>query len=130
MTFKAALKCSDIGCINQAVFQSTDTPSFHPCEIHMTPSLKYKHLATGEIITPVGVISDPVNHPAHYTFSKYEVADVIEAWGLGWALGSAVKYIARAGRKDPSKEIEDLKKAEWYVRRRIATLERAQNGQT
>ena len=49
-----------------------------------------------------------VNHPAHYTFGKFEVIDVIEDWKLGFHLGNAVKYIARAGRK--GSRIEDLKK--------------------
>ena len=42
---------------------------------------------------------------------------MIEAWGLGFHTGNAVKYIARAGKKDPSTEIEDLKKAYWYLSR-------------
>jgi hypothetical protein len=35
-----------------------------------------------------------------------------------------VKYISRAGRKDPSKELEDLKKAMWYLQHHISKLER------
>ena len=62
-----------------------------------------------------------VDHPKHYNFgASYEVIDVIEDWQLNFNLGNAVKYIARAGRKDPSKEIEDLSKAVWYVQREIA----------
>lgn len=66
---------------------------------------------------------DPVNRPAHYTDGKIEVIDFIEDKKLGFCLGNAIKYIARAGKKDPSKEIEDLKKARWYVDRRIKELE-------
>lgn len=62
---------------------------------------------------------DPVNHPKHYTFGKYEVIDVLEDWfdkdPLLWQVG---KYIARAGRK--GNEVEDLEKAKWYLERRIA----------
>jgi hypothetical protein len=65
---------------------------------------------------------DPVNHPSHYTFGKYEVLDVIEDWGLSYHLGNATKYIARAGRKDPAKEKQDLEKAVFYIQRRIANL--------
>lgn len=65
---------------------------------------------------------DPVNHPRHYTFGKYEVIDVINDWGLGFDLGNAVKYIARAGRKDPSKFIEDLEKAQFYLNYHIAKV--------
>ncbi len=66
---------------------------------------------------------DPVNRPAHYTDGKIEVIDYIEDKKLGFCLGNAVKYISRAGKKDPSKEIEDLKKAKWYIERRIKGLE-------
>ncbi|HIF55009.1 MAG TPA: DUF3310 domain-containing protein [Methylococcaceae bacterium] len=60
-------------------------------------------------------MNDPVNHPSHYTFSKYEVIDVINEWDLGYDLGNAVKYIARAGRKNPEKEMEDISKAIFYL---------------
>lgn len=62
---------------------------------------------------------DIVNHPPHYTFGKFEVIDVIEDWKLPYHLGNVVKYIARAGRKDPGKELEDLKKARFYLDRFI-----------
>ena len=68
---------------------------------------------------------DNVNHPAHYTDGKIEVIDFIEDKKLGFHLGNAVKYIARAGKKDPTKEVEDLKKADWYINRRIKELEEA-----
>ena len=67
--------------------------------------------------------NDPVNKPAHYTDGKIEVIDYIEDKKLGFCLGNAVKYISRAGKKDPTKEIEDLYKADWYIRRRIRELE-------
>ena len=69
-------------------------------------------------------MNDIVNHPLHYTYGKIEVIDAIEAWGLNFHRGNAVKYIARAGKKDPTKEIEDLKKAEWYIHREIQRLEK------
>ena len=68
-------------------------------------------------------INDPVSHPAHYTDGKIEVIDFIEDKGLNFHRGNAVKYIARAGKKDPTKEIEDLKKARWYLDREIGRLE-------
>jgi hypothetical protein len=68
-------------------------------------------------------VSDPVNHPPHYTHGSHEPIDVIEDWRLGFCLGNTVKYIARAGHKDPAKTIEDLKKARWYLDREIARLE-------
>lgn len=66
---------------------------------------------------------DPINHPSHYTRGGIETIDVIEAWGLNFHLGNAVKYIARAGFKSPTREIEDLKKARWYLDREIARRE-------
>lgn len=63
---------------------------------------------------------DAVNHPSHYTDGRIEVIDYIEDKKLGFHLGNAVKYISRAGKKDPSKEIEDLEKAVWYINRYIA----------
>jgi hypothetical protein len=40
---------------------------------------------------------EAVNHPSHYhAASGVEVIDAIEAWDLGFSLGNAVKYIARA----------------------------------
>ena len=71
--------------------------------------------------------NDPVNHPSHYTDGKIEVIDFIEDKKLNFHLANAVKYISRAGKKDPSKEIEDLKKARWYLDRYIQKLEEAQN---
>jgi Protein of unknwon function (DUF3310) len=64
-------------------------------------------------------MSDSVNHPAHYggEANVYEAIKVIEAWRLGFCLGNAVKYIARAGKKGD--EIEDLRKALWYLQREI-----------
>jgi len=71
---------------------------------------------------------DAVNCPAHYTDTNIEVIDYIEDKNLGFCLGNAVKYISRAGRKKDGsltlkeKEIEDLKKAVWYINRRIYEL--------
>ena len=66
--------------------------------------------------------SDAINHPAHYNQGKIEVIEFIEDKNLGFHLGNAVKYISRAGKKDPAKEIEDLKKAVWYIERQIELI--------
>jgi hypothetical protein len=66
--------------------------------------------------------SDNVNHPTHYNAGKIEVIEAIEDWKLGFHRGNAVKYIARAGKKDAAKTIEDLEKAIWYIRREIALV--------
>lgn len=73
--------------------------------------------------------NDPVNSPSHYTDGKIEVIDFIEDKKLNFRTGNAVKYIARAGKKDPNKHIEDLEKAKWYLDREITKLkEEKQNG--
>ena len=69
--------------------------------------------------------NDPVNRPAHYTTGKIEVIDFIDNQKLSFSLGNAVKYIARAGKKDPDKIVEDLQKAAWYINHEIKKLEKA-----
>ena len=66
-----------------------------------------------------------VNHPEHYGGSEnvYEAIKVIENWDLDFHLGNTVKYISRAGKKGTDKELQDLKKALWYLERRIQNLE-------
>lgn len=69
-----------------------------------------------------------VDSPDHYggKDNPYEVINVIEAWGFennAYRFNS-IKYLARAGKKDPSKLIEDLKKGKWYLDREISKLEK------
>lgn len=70
-------------------------------------------------------VNDPVNHPSHYTDGKIETIDFIDDKKLNYCLGNAVKYISRAGKKDPNKEIEDLQKAVWYINHYIEKLKEA-----
>jgi len=66
-----------------------------------------------------------VNHPSHYGGdSQYECIKVIEAWGLekDFCLGNTLKYISRAGKKDPNQLLTDLEKASWYLNRKIERL--------
>ena len=71
---------------------------------------------------------EQVNHPTHYggENNPYEAIKVIDAWDLGFSLGNTVKYISRAGKKDQAKELEDLKKAAFYLDRKIKNLEKWQ----
>lgn len=72
--------------------------------------------ATDKAASATGAPPDMINHPPHYRGEGgIEAIDVIEAWGLDYHLGNAVKYILRADRK--GKRDEDLKKARWYLRR-------------
>lgn len=68
-------------------------------------------------------MSEKIDHPQHYGGdTTYETIKVIEAWGLGFHLGNAVKYISRAGKKDKDTTVEDLEKARWYLDRYIENL--------
>ena len=73
-------------------------------------------------------VKEMVNGPAHYggADNPYEVIKVCEAWGLDYDayLLNVVKYVARAGKKDDTKELEDLKKAAFYLDRKIKNLEK------
>jgi hypothetical protein len=68
-------------------------------------------------------MKEKVNHPDHYggEGNPYEAIKVIEAWDLNFHLGNVVKYISREGKKSEN-NIEDLKKAEWYLNRYIKLL--------
>lgn len=67
---------------------------------------------------------ESVDHPAHYggADNPYEHIKVVEALGLNYHLGNATKYIFRAGKKDATKAVEDLRKAAWYLNREIERL--------
>ena len=67
---------------------------------------------------------DLVNAPAHYTRLNPQPIEVIEAWGLDFSMGSALKYIARAGFKAGEDAATDLRKAVSFIQRRIARLEK------
>lgn len=62
-----------------------------------------------------------IDHPAHYNMGEIEVIAAIEDWKLGYHEGNVVKYVARAKHKGC--ELQDLKKAAWYLERRIKQLE-------
>ena len=102
------------------------------CENYMQPTKQEerKRILGGKMPIPgansegpkfTDVLDDPVNHPSHYTKGEIEVIDFVEDQGFGYHLGNAVKYICRAGYKGD--EVEDLKKAVWYINRRIKNLE-------
>jgi len=96
-------------------FQSIDQTSKEtPIKTSIAPELK-------SAIENHKLETDMVNHPSHYNQGQFEVIDVIEDWNLGFSLGNAVKYIARANHKH--KKLEDLKKAQWYLNREITNTE-------
>jgi hypothetical protein len=65
---------------------------------------------------------DLVNHPPHYTQHPSGIECIQVTEHLNFCRGNAIKYIWRAGEK--GSEIEDLKKAAWYINREIARLEK------
>lgn len=64
-----------------------------------------------------------VNHPKHYNPGQYEAIKVIRAYNLNFAKGNAIKYILRAGNKPHQSQIQDLKKALWYIQNEIEAIE-------
>lgn len=69
-------------------------------------------------------MNEQIKHPAHYCKGrKYEPKDVIHDWGLNFNLGSAVKYIARCGRKPGNSKKQDLNKAIQYIKFELESME-------
>ena len=69
-------------------------------------------------------MNDVVNSPKHYCSSKSGVECIEVAEHMNFCLGNAMKYIWRAGLKEGGDEIQDLKKAIWYINREISRRER------
>lgn len=68
--------------------------------------------------------SDSVSNPSHYVHGWSNGAEVIDLTEhLSFCAGNVVKYVCRAGRKDPDKHVEDLEKARWYLDREIERVE-------
>ena len=73
--------------------------------------------------------NDNVNHPSHYTSHPSGVECITITRHYCFAIGNAIKYLWRAGLKqeegltDKQKEIEDLKKAIFYLNEKIKMLE-------
>jgi hypothetical protein len=66
---------------------------------------------------------DPIN-PNHYKrLGDFSAIHVLVKWNLGFELGNALKYIQRAGTKPGASEVDDLKKAVWYINRKIHLLD-------
>ena len=70
----------------------------------------------------MGVImsKEMVNHPSHYN-QGIETIEYIESWSMNFNTGNVIKYVTRAGYKD--NQLEDLKKAMWYLEREIQRIE-------
>lgn len=88
----------------------------------LQPVHKLPETTANPPMPPVKPPKNMVHHPAHYCYSEYEPKDVIRAWGLNFNLGSAVKYIARAGRKDDI--LQELNKAKQFIEFEIEAIEK------
>lgn len=74
----------------------------------------------GNIPLPIETpASDSVSHPSHYTSRVPGIECIQVTENFCFNRGNAIKYIWRAGEKNPDKEIEDLEKAAWYINREI-----------
>jgi len=71
-----------------------------------------------------GLTVDAVNHPKHYTNNPKGIELIDMIGHLSFPKGAAIKYIYRAGEKDPNKAVEDLKKAKWFIDHMINDLEK------
>lgn len=70
------------------------------------------------------VAHDPINHPKHYTSHPSGIETIEITRHMNFNRGNAVKYLMRAGLKDPAKEVEDLQKAAWYIQDEIKRIKR------
>ena len=92
----------------------------------------------GEILPPVDIIykindifggefmltfeieeKEMVDHPSHYN-QGIETIEYIESWSMNFNTGNVIKYVTRAGYN--GNQLEDLKKAMWYLQREIDRL--------
>ena len=78
-------------------------------------------------------VGDNINHPQYYNSHPSGIECIEIARHYCFSIGNAIKYLWRAGLKsdasmsDKQKEIEDLKKAIWYINDRIKQLENDKN---
>lgn len=90
---------------------------FYICDYCHSPVENSKICTCKCIKTPSTIKANPVKHPNHYGGEEniYEAIKVIHAWALSFNLGNTIKYICRAGKKDRTTYLEDLKKARFYI---------------
>lgn len=67
-------------------------------------------------------VDNMVIHPKHYNMGKYEVKDVIRDWDLNFALGSAIKYVARCEHKGNKRQ--DLEKAIFFIQDELNNIDK------
>ena len=101
----------------------------YPCTEETKVSVDVAELAKIAAAAKNQAKDDPVDHPAHYTSHPSGVECIDIAKWYDFCVGNAIKYIWRAGLKhsavlsDDEKQLEDLKKARWYLSKEIEELE-------
>ena len=102
----------------------------------LSQSIRAKETLIDKIVEPDGAVDleticerltdkeQEAVEPIYYKALKHEPIDVIEDWGLGFLLGSALKYLSRAGKKADNPAIQDLMKARYYIDREIQRLKK------
>lgn len=76
----------------------------------------------------MGTTTDMINRPPHYTSHPSGVECIQITEHMGFLLGNVVKYLWRFGLKDQTGNVEDLKKARFYLDREIELRERLNAG--
>lgn len=66
---------------------------------------------------------EAVNHPSHYNADPSGIECIEIVRHRNFNIGNAIKYLWRAGLKDGNKDVQDLKKAIWYIEDEIKRLE-------
>jgi hypothetical protein len=91
----------------------------------MTTDIR-KNPITGQTIFQIdrGEDVDMVNNPPHYTSDPSGIECIEVTRHRNFNIGNAIKYLWRAGIKDDSRQIEDLKKAIFYINDEINRLEK------
>jgi len=94
------------------------TPASHPRTPVMDAALDAAEKTSGPKMSSMDI---EVVAPPHYISpSGLEHVDVVEAFNLNHNRAAALKYLLRAGKKDPgdhAKEIQDLSKLVWHIER-------------
>ena len=73
--------------------------------------------------------AEVVDHPRHYTRNPSGIECIEVTQHMNFCRGNVIKYVWRAGEKDPSLELRDLQKAAWYLAREIERVKAAAPGQ-
>lgn len=99
---------------------------FEETGMHLNPSLEVALARANEDISETQ--GDMVNHPRHYTSDLSGIECIRIVRHRNFNVGNAIKYLWRAGIKDDAKQIEDLKKAIFYINDEIKRLGELSNG--